>query len=418
MSRQITTLLLFSGALWALQAMAADDAIDQLDDLLTFSSADAKVRGRISGTVELEGYWFQQPAPAFIDASGGALFNPRVTTFLDVQAGPRVYAFAQARMDRGFDPSEDALRGRLDEYAIRLTVLGEGQVSLQAGKFATVVGNWVARHAAWDNAFVNAPLPYENLTGIWDEVAARNSTILLGWAHVRPRAVAGVPATDKYLRLPIIWGPSYATGVAVSGELGKATYAWELKNAPLASRPEAWEAEDLYFRHPTVSGRIGYTPNLMWNFGLSASTGAYLLPVAISTLPATAGIGDYREVVMAQDARFAWHHLQLWAEVFETRFTIPRVGNARTYAYYVEGRYKITPQWFGAVRWNEQWFSRIPDPLTGSSPWGNDVWRIDVASGYRFTPHTQWKIQYSRQHEVRGAREFLYLWSTQLLIRF
>ena len=418
MRRSKLSVLLVWSALCVVSANGADDAIDRLDGLLSFSSKDAVVRARISGTVELEGYWFQQPAPAFIDASGTSLFNPRVTTFLDVQAGPWVYAFAQVRMDRGFDPSEDALRGRLDEYAVRLTVLGERQVSLQVGKFATVVGNWVARHSAWDNAFVNAPLAYENLTGIWDEVAARNSGTLLGWARVRPRAVAGVPATDKYLRLPIIWGPSYATGVAISGEMGKATYALEMKNAPLGSRPDSWTAEDLYFRHPTVSGRIGYTPNPMWNFGLSASTGAYLLPVAIHTLPPSTGLGDYRQEMIAQDVRFAWHHLQLWAEMFEARFTIPHVGDARTYSYYVESRYKITPQWFGAVRWNEQWYSRIADSLPGSTPWGNDVWRVDLASGYRFTPHTQWKIQYSWQHEVRGAREFSHLWSTQLLIRF
>lgn len=395
-----------------------DETIDRIDDFLTVSSVDAKVRARLSGTVELEGYAFQQPAPALIDAEGSALFNPRLTTFLDVQAGMYVYAFAQARADRGFDPSGDGLRGRLDEYAIRFTVPGSQQINVQAGKFATVVGNWVTRHGAWENPFVNAPVPYENLTGMWDEVAARNSATLLAWAHVRPRAVAGVPAADKYLRLPVIWGPSYATGVALSGEIGKMTYAAELKNAALSSRPQAWTEHDFSFEHPTYSGRIAYAPNPMWNFGFSASTGSYLRSEAMPTIPAGLDRGDYRQTVWAQDVRFAWHRLQIWAEAFETSFEVPRVAKADTFSYYVEAKYKLTPRWYGALRWNEQTFGRIPDGALGSTRWGNNLSRVDVAAGFRFSPHLQWKFQYSLEHEENGARRNSSLWSTQVMLRF
>ena len=73
------------------------------------------------------------------------------------------------------------------------------------------------------------------------------------------------------------------------------------------------------FEHPTFSGRVGVRPNEMWNLGFSASAGPYLLSEAAPTLPVGRSIGDYRELLLAQDASFAWHHLQLWAEVFETR---------------------------------------------------------------------------------------------------
>ena len=48
-----------------------------------------------------------QPPPGLIDAAGDSLFNPRLSLFLDVQAGPHVYFFAQARLDRGFDPTDE-----------------------------------------------------------------------------------------------------------------------------------------------------------------------------------------------------------------------------------------------------------------------------------------------------------------------
>jgi hypothetical protein len=399
-------------------ACAADEFFERVEESLTFSNAEGDVRARVSGTLELEGYIFPQPAPGYIASRGEALFNPRFTTFLDAQFGPNVYAFLQFRADRGFDPGARHVRGRLDEYAIRLSPSRDGLFNLQLGKFATVVGNWVTRHGAWENPFVTAPLVYENLTGMWDDVAARSSETLLGWAHVRPRARPGVPATDKRQRLPVIWGPSYTTGVAVSGQKGKFTYAAEMKNAAIASRPRAWAIEDFHWRHPTWSGRLGFRPNQMWNLGLSGSTGSYLLPEAASTVLAGHGLGDYRQIVIAQDIGFAWHHLQVWAELFEARFTIPGVGDADTFAYYIEAKYKLTPQLFGALRWNEQLFGRITDSAGVETRWGLSVRRLDLGLGYRFTPHAQLKIQYSLQHEEQGPREIAHLWSTQLMWKF
>ena len=36
-------------------------------------------------------------------------------------------------------------------------------LNVQAGKFATVVGNWIERYDSWNNPFITAPLPYENM---------------------------------------------------------------------------------------------------------------------------------------------------------------------------------------------------------------------------------------------------------------
>src|ERR1043165_1004683 len=94
--------------------------------------------------------------------------------------------------------------------------------------------------------------------------AARSSNQLLQGSHVRPGLPAFIVADEKYRRLPIIWGPSYATGVAVSGGVGALNYAFEAKHASLSSRPEAWNRIGGHWRHPTVSGRVAWKPNQMW----------------------------------------------------------------------------------------------------------------------------------------------------------
>jgi hypothetical protein len=240
-------------------AGAADDWMERLDDYLALSVFHGAVRARISGLIDLEAYSIDQPPPGLIFSEENQFLNPRLSLFLDVQVGPYVYAFAQARVDRGFDPSDHDVDVRLDEYAIRISPWEDGRLSIQAGRFSTVVGNWVPRHLSWDNPFITAPIPYENLTGIWDIAAADSPETLLDWAHVRHPPSPGFDSEayeDKVLRLPIVWGPSYATGVAISGKLGQFEYAVEMKNAGLASRPESWDLNEVDFDHPAFMGAL------------------------------------------------------------------------------------------------------------------------------------------------------------------
>ena len=391
--------------------LVAEEILDRLDDALTVSAFDDKVRARLSGTIDLEGYLLQQPPPGVLFTGGDKLFNPRLTLYLDVQLGAHLYLFAQSRVDRGFDPGERGARMRLDEYVLRLTPWEDGRGSLQVGQFATVVGNWAARYNPWENPFITAPLPYENLTGIWDSAAPPSLQTLLHWAHVRP--FFDGEFSDKHLRQPIVWGPAYGSGAAISGRIGKVEYAAELKNAALSSRPENWGVQEEQWQHPTVSARVGFRPNRMWNLGVSASVGTYLEHDAASSVAPGHGLSDYRQIVLAQDLGFAWHHWQVWAEFYQARFEIPTIGNADTFAWYLEGKYKFTPQVFGALRWNQQLFNRID-----GERWGRDLWRIDGAIGYRPTAHTQLKLQYSLQHEDAGPRDPCHTVAAQFTVRF
>ena len=155
----------------------------------------------------------------------------------------------------------------------------------------------------------------------------------------------------------------------------------------------------------------------MWDVGVSASEGSYLREFAGPTVPAGLGRGDYRQRVLAQDVRFAWHHLQVWTEIFVARFESPLVGALDTSAYYLEAKYKFTPQFFGALRWNQQLFGNISHRGVPTR-WGHDVWRVDAAPGFRFTPHIQLKFQFSLQHGDSGARAYSRSLATQLTVRF
>ena len=401
---------IFSLCLFACTACAfdTDDVLDRVDSTLTVSGFHDNFRARLSGTLDLEFYNFQQPAPALIDSNIDNLFNPRLTLFLDAQLGSQIYFFSQARLDRGFDPTDFGADIRLDEYALRVTPWHDGRFTLQVGKFATVVGNWVPRHLSWENPFINAPLVYENVTAIQDKYPPFSPLYFIYSPFIY----------QKYTFNPVIWGPDYATGISASGQLGLFDYAVEMKNASLSSRPESWYITENGFDNPTFSGRVGFRPNEAWDLGFSASEGPYFRREAEPMLPPGRDIGDYREFVLGQDASFAWHHFQLWAEFYEARFQVPNVGDADTFAYYVEAKYKFTPQFFGALRWNQQLFDTINNGSGGNEHWSPDLERIDVAVTYRFTTHAQLKLQYSFQHETSAPNQDNHLLATQFTVRF
>jgi len=397
-------------ALLALTAVGArgDDFMDRLDDALTFSSTDDQYRARISGLLDLEYYQFTGGAPGLIFTDSNHLFNPRLSLFFDSQLGPALYFFSQARVDQGFDPSDGSLEARLEEYAARWTPWVDSRFNLQVGRFATVVGKQVERHGSWENPFISAPLIYENVTGIYDAEAPQSPEEFVG----------GYPPGEKYEYNPVIWGPSYCTGLSVSGKLGQFGYAAEIKNAGLSSRPESWDATDGGFSNPTVSTRISWRPDMAWEFGFSASEGAYLTREARHSLPAGTDIGDFKQMVLGQDASFSWGHWQIWAEVYEARFEVPNVGNADTLGYYLEAKYKFTPSLAGALRWNQQVFGDVPDGYGGEVPWGNDIGRFDAAVTYRFTPEMQVKLQYTVQHEDHTDDAISHLAAGQFTVRF
>lgn len=413
----ILTRLAAGVGLFATTAPGADAEIfDRMEQSLTWSNAQGDRRGRISGTLDLEAYVLPQPAPGVIGTESHTLFNPRLSVFLDAQLGSSGYVFGQARADRGFDPSDGPAEVRLDEFAVRWAAL-RAPFTVQVGKFATVVGSWAPRHGSWANPFITAPVPYEVLTGIWDNEPPRSVNQLLLWSHVRPGLQPAIVGREKHLRLPIIWGSSYATGIAVAGAAGKFRYAFEMKSAALSSRPDAWAAAEMRWDHPTFSTRVRYLPDERWELGWSASTGTYLRPMAEPLLAPSYGRGDYRQTVVGQDVAFAWHHLQVWAEIYAARFEVPLIARADTWAYYVETKYRFTPQFHGAVRWNQQVYGTIRE-RGARVRWGRNLWRLDVAPAYRVNAHTQLKLQYSLQRGDSDTNEVTHLFAAQATVRF
>ncbi len=382
--------------------------LDAADNALKLKSRNGWFESDLSGLLDLEGYYVDQRPPGLL-FTDHSFFNPRLTLFLDTRLGDHFYSFVQARLDRGFDPGEADFEARADEYLLRWIPWTDGRLNVQFGKFATVVGSWVKRHDSWNNPLITAPLPYENLTPLSDDDPPGSPAELLARRHL---------PDQKDSWLPVIWGPVYATGWGVFGTLGKFDYAFDLKNAAIASHPYAWQLGDSLWQYPSISGRVGFRPDPAWNYGVSFSIGPYLSSEAAGALPPGKSVGDYNQITLDYDVSYAHGHWQLWGEVFLSRFEVPNVGDADLLAYYLEARYKLTANLFAAARWNQELYGEINNGAGGEAPWGNDMYRIDAALAYRFTRHLQAKLQYSFGHRQAALQQGEQLVAAQATVKF
>jgi class 3 adenylate cyclase len=404
MQRRLSVLI--SAGVLAVSA-PAQEILDKIDESLFLRSRNGFVRSDLSGLLDLEGYYIDGNPPGLLFPDDKFFFNPRLSLFLDTKIGEHLYSLLQVRFDRGYDPGADRDGDvRFDEYLLRYKPFDDPVLNLQIGKFATVVGNWMPRHLSWDNPFINAPLPYENVVTVSDVTSAASTA---GFLERRDRV------DQKADWLPLIWGPSYATGASIFGRIERFDYAAEVKNSGLSSRPLAWDPLEVQWQHPTVSGRFGVRPNAMWSIGANASYGTYMRPDA--RLPEGASLGDFKQLTLGPDVSFAWHHLQVWAEAFASRFDIPNVGEVESLAYYLEAKYKLNANWFTALRWNQQFFDEISNAGVDER-WDRDAWRAEAAIGYRHSRHLQIKLQYSYLHENGSLKQGEQLLATQLTLKF
>jgi hypothetical protein len=388
---------------------AQEAVLQRIDEALQYQSPGGFFRSKLSGLIDLEVDYIDRRPPGLLFGNAD-LFNPRLSLFLDTHMGEQFYSLVQFRADRGFDPrSKPDGDARFDEYLLRWTPWTDGQFNLQAGKFATVFGKWVQRHDSWQNPFITAPLAYENVNTITDQAAPGSPGAFLARRSL---------ADQKTKWLPVFWGPASTSGASVFGQVEKWDYAVEFKNASISSRPAVWDAQDLNWEHPTVSARLGLTPNAAWNFGASASYGAYLLPGAEASLPAGRGLGSYTQTTLGTDISWSHHAWQIWGEALVARFQVPTVGNADTFTCFIETKYKVTPNLFAAVRWNQQLCGTVPDGTGGSQHWDRNISRVDTAVGYRFTRHLQGKLQYSYTHENAPFQQGEQLLAAQFTVKF
>lgn len=339
----------------------------------------------LSGLFDLETHYVDQEPPGLIFGDDKLFVTPRLILFLDALVVEDWYFFVQSRVDQGFHPLSNESDARFDEYFVRYSPQSHPAISLQTGKFATILGGWIRRHDSWRSSFINMPLPYENVTTISDRgtVSAEN--------FLARRDVADI----KNKWVPIIWGPAYTSGIATLIDLSPLQLDLEIKNAAPSSRPYDWDKDTLDASHPTVASRIGYTASPALGHGFSLSYGPYLQDNPSESVSALGSRGDYEQLLVGYDLRYEYRHLSLFAEAWYSEFQVPQVGVAQSTVYFLEAVYQLTSSLATGLRWNQQFFGSVRDSAGALRQWDDNAERVDASLVLDVHRSAKLKFQYS-----------------------
>jgi hypothetical protein len=256
---------------------------------------------------------------------------------------------------------------------------------VQAGRIPPVFGTFARRSYGADNPLIGFPLAYQYLTSMRPDAVPANADDLLlmrgrGW-----RATYPVPSPIPAPGVPVVSAYRWDTGV-------EARYAAEHVEAAVSvtsgtlSNPRVDDDND----GRQVAGRVAWRPVVGLTLGASGARGAFIDRAIVDAYEQALGPHDYTQEAAGLDGEYSRGYWLVRGEAIFSWWTIPKINmpfidrplGART--GYVEGRYRISPRLFAAMRVDALAFTTVKGQrLFDGQPtqWDAPVTRVEAGGG-------------------------------------
>jgi hypothetical protein len=178
--------------------------------------------------------------------------------------------------------------------------------------------------------------------------------------------------------------------------VGAVDYAAGAVSLPVVN-PRYTPTPDHYFR-PVA--RVGYSFSEALRIGVAATRGPYLSDNVNAMLPPGAEWQDYRQTIVAADARLSFDNVVTHAEVAWSSYEVPTMANeVRGLGAFGEVRVAHSPRVFSALR-VERFRYPFIRPNSATSWRGVEVtqWNAEAGVGYRISPSAIAKLSYRRDY--------------------
>ena len=381
-------------------------------------------------------------AAMMLASTAGAATDFKIGGLLDVVASERGAAFdfnLLTRGDSSFDPFSLRVFGEarvndrlqiLSQVVLRdasgLYIDGAYLVytpnmnydfNFTAGKIPWPIGTWAPRTYSDRNPLVGTPLMYQyHTTVLWWEIPPSADALL---------ATAGSGQTNvDYYGYPMGRGAAivddsyWDVGATITGSRRPLEYSIGV----VAGTPGWGSTSQDENSGKSWLGRIGLAPHPSLRFGVSGSTGPYLIQSLNPNLPAGKHVNDYHQELMMADFELQTGHVELRAEGARNIWESPTVGDLEATSGYAELKVSHASGVFAAGRADMIQFGDIQDSGGVNRSWDSDVERFEVGAGYRFDRSVIGKIVYQYTRVAAGGPRpddlRLSLVAAQLSVRF
>ena len=334
----------------------------------------------------------------------------RATLFADVVLAPRLILFNQIILS---PPS----RGNFHSYWRPILQFDAIQnhsfeLLLEAGKLATTFGSYSPRAYSNRSPLITPPLQYHYFTTLRSNQLPANNDDLLQHRGQGNSALftgfSGGGSNSNFHGLPIIYDVCWDTGIRAFGSLWRFEYSLALTQGTLSD--PVINGNDTNSGQQIVS-RINIIPATGLVIGSSYARGAYLRNDVINALPASQTPKDFVQEAIGFDFSYEIRHLKILGEVIHNTWQVPNIVDIQNNAqdltvlgWYVEGRYAFLPGFYGAIRFDQLKFEKIPNSAGQLLTWDDDIWRLEGGIGYQFWEGVLGKLIVQDIHKKRTSR--------------
>ncbi len=399
-----------AGLLLALTlAFAAESATAQVlpEEPISLAGGHLVLGGEFTATVAPED-------PGFFNYTSyefSALRNVRIGVSAEVRANDHLQLLGEVRLDQGRVLEAYGLFVRFRPWPAR-------RFDIQAGRVPPTFGAMSRTAYGSSNILIGQPLAYQYLMSIRpDALPAINDDLLRmrgrGWLSEFP-----IGNSVEAPGLPMVNTSRWDTGVQVHGVIH--TFEW-------TGSVTAGSLSDPRFHDNNAgrqyAGRLVARPTAALALGASASRGAWLNSNIDPALTGQDSGDRSRQVAFGGDAEFSAGPLLIRGETIRATWTMPPIATLQiseplvATSMLLEGRYKIAPGFYVAMRGDRLDFSRITGER-GPDTWEARTWRFETGVGYSITRNIQVKGSWQRNDRDGGRVRRDSLFAGQVLYWF
>jgi hypothetical protein len=291
-------------------------------------------------------------------------------------------------------------------------------IDIQAGLIPPVFGAFARRAYGTDNPLIGFPLGYQYVTTLRPDAVPPTADVLLamqghGWRVQYP---VGNPVPDH--GVPLMDSLRYPAGIEIHAGGSRVEASAALTTGSL-STPGATDVGWI----PQVSGRLAVRPVPGLVLGGSLSRGAFLARSLTDAVGTTGTDGANDQTAAGFDAEYSRGHWIVRAEGIYSQWHLTKSASPflaeplGAFAFDVEGRYRVLPGLYAAIRVDRLAFSEVCGS-TGCHPWDAPVRRVEAGAGYAIRRNIVVKGAYQYNCRDGTFRSTDGLAAAQLLVLF
>jgi len=339
-----------------------------------------------------------------------ALRNLRMGVSAEIRANDHIQVLGEVRFDQGRLLEAYGLYVRVRPWPAR-------RFDIQAGRVPPTFGAMSRSAYGSSNILIGQPLAYQYLTSVHADALPATAEDLLrmrgrGWLSNFP-----VGNTAPGPGLPLVNTSRWDTGVQAHGVTGMIEWTGSLTAGSLS---------DPRFRDNNagrqLAGRAVVRPTAATVFGVSASRGAWL-DETLETAVAGASAETAQQIAFGGDAEYSAGPFLVRGEAIRVEWQMPQFGTLNlgepliAISSLIEGRYKITPGLYVAMRGDRLDFSKVRGER-GPAEWDAQTWRFETGVGYSLTRNVVFKGVWQKNGRDGGRVRKDALFAAQVLYWF